>query len=166
MSNNKQQHQQQYATADSRRQHPQTRLQDDGSASASSKTQQQQQCLEYFGDTDKTRPRHLCTHSTAELLNRLRSLRLRHCCERSALGAIHNEALDTVLRGGAQCVQTLTDLLEADSLAERVTCEMNDILLRYDCRQLYSIKHGCRDCKVWTNVSFKICKNMDLILCP
>lgn len=128
---------------------------------------QQQQCLDYFGDTEANSPAQVCataaittkttttstsssSHKTTptDIISRLRHLRLRHCCERTVLSALHNDALAQVRRGGADCVRTLSDLLQADALADRITCEMNDILLRYDCRQTYSIKHGCLDCKV------------------
>lgn len=109
---------------------------------------QQPQCLDYFGDTDANKPAQLCAAPKAAIVERLRELRLRHCCERTALSALHNEALADVRAGGADCERRLHDLMDADTLAERVTCELNDILVRYDCRQLYSIKHGCLDCKV------------------
>lgn len=109
---------------------------------------QLQQCLDYFGDNEDSSPAQLCKKSSRDITTKLRTLRLRHCCERTAMDAIHNEALAIVKQGGPACVRTLTDLLDADALASRITCELNEILLRYDCRQLYSIKHGCRDCKV------------------
>lgn len=109
------------------------------------------ECLYYFGETAASSPVQLCA-APKNITESLRSLRLRHCCERTALSALHNEALADVRAGGSDCVRRLRDLLEADALAERVTCELNDILVRYDCRQLYSIKHGCLDCKVSTNV--------------
>lgn len=109
---------------------------------------QLQQCLDYFGDNEDSSPAQLCKKSSRDITTKLRTLRLKHCCERTAMDAIHNEALAMVKQGGPACVRTLTDLLDADALASRITCELNEILLRYDCRQLYSIKHGCRDCKV------------------
>lgn len=111
-------------------------------------SKQLHQCLDYFGDNEESSPAQLCKKSSRDIATKLRTLRLRHCCERTTISAIHNEALATVLQGGVACINTLTDLLDADALASRITCELNEILLRYDCRQLYSIKHGCRDCKV------------------
>lgn len=108
------------------------------------------QCLDYFGDSsaDST-PQQLClVAKKTDITARLRSLRLRHCCERNVLSAIRNEVLEKVLKGGTECEEHLKDLQDADELADRVTCELNRILVRYDCRQLYSIKHGCLDCKV------------------
>lgn len=108
---------------------------------------EKQQCLDYFGDNDES-PAQICKKSSRDIATKLRSLRLRHCCERTAYSAIHIDALTNVYKGGSECIRTLTDLQDADSLASRITCELNEILVRYDCRQLYSIKHGCRDCKV------------------
>lgn len=113
---------------------------------------EKQQCLDYFGDNEESSPAQICKKSSRDIIaTKLRSLRLRHCCERSAFSAIHNDALVDIYKGGSDCIRTLNDLLDADALASRITCELNEILVRYDCRQLYSIRHGCRDCKVSGN---------------
>lgn len=122
-----------------------------------------EQCLDYFGDgSGDSSPTQLCAAARkTDITVRLRSLRLRHCCERNALSAIRNEVLDKVLAGGDECLEHLRDLQKADELADRVTCELNRILVRYDCRQLYSIKHGCLDCKVsdnWRWLHIRDCK--------
>lgn len=109
---------------------------------------EKQQCLDYLGDHKDTSPAQICKKSQREISTILRTLRLRHCCERNAYSALHNHALNSVLSGGNECERALNDLLDADQLASRITCELNEILIRYDCRQSYSIKHGCRDCKV------------------
>ncbi len=115
---------------------------------------EKQQCLDYFGDNEESSPAQICKKSSRDITTKLRSLRLRHCCERSAFSAIHSDALVAIYKGGYDCIRTLNDLLDADALASRITCELNEILVRYDCRQLYSIKHGCRDCKVSLKIEY------------
>lgn len=114
-----------------------------------SRLQDKQQCLHYLGDRNETSPEHICKSPRDTIETKLRSLRLRHCCERTALSALHNEAFNAVLNNGSSvCIKTLKDLMETDSLAARITCEFTEILIRYDCRQSYSIIHHCEDCKV------------------
>ncbi|XP_017464488.1 PREDICTED: uncharacterized protein LOC108357916 [Rhagoletis zephyria] len=110
--------------------------------------QKEQQCLDYLGDTEETSPVHLCTFkSPAELAAQLRSLRLRHCCERNVFSALHTVALNATLSGGVECVRILMDIMDLDLLATRITCELAEILFRFDCRQVYSLIHQCGDCK-------------------
>lgn len=123
-------------------------LKDNNNIKMEKRLNEKQQCLDYFGDNEESSPAQLCKKSSRDIATKLRSLRLRHCCERSAFSAIHMDALANVFKGGSDCIRTLNDLMDADALASRITCELNEILVRYDCRQLYSIKHGCRDCKV------------------
>lgn len=106
------------------------------------------QCLDYLGDNDEYSPSQICKKSSSDIETKLKSIRLRHCCERDVLSALHNEAYFDVLNGGAGCVRRLTDLVEADSLAARITCEFMEILVRYDCGHRYSMIHHCGDCKV------------------
>ncbi|GAB0086270.1 uncharacterized protein DMENIID0001_002930 [Sergentomyia squamirostris] len=107
----------------------------------------QQQCLDYIGDNEESSPAQICKKSSRDIETKLRALRLRHCCERSAISALHSQALEDVLNGGAKCNRLLNDLLENDALATRITCEFTEILVRYDCRQPYSIINHCEDCK-------------------
>lgn len=110
---------------------------------------EKQQCLDYLGDDQlASSPQQICKKSPSEIISILRTLRLRHCCERNAYSALHNDGMAAVFGGGKQCETTLTNLIDADALASRITCGLNEILFRYDCRQVYSIKHGCDDCKV------------------
>ncbi|XP_054740828.1 uncharacterized protein LOC129246218 [Anastrepha obliqua] len=110
--------------------------------------QKEQQCLDYLGDTEETSPAHLCTFkSPGELAARLRSLRLHHCCERNVFSALHTVALNATLSGGVECVRILMDVMDLDVLATRITCELAEILFRFDCRQVYSQIHQCDDCK-------------------
>lgn len=108
------------------------------------------QCLDYLGDNDEYSPSQICKKSSSDIETKLKSIRLRHCCERDVLSALHNEAYFDVLNGGAGCVKRLNDLVEADSLAARITCEFMEILVRYDCGHRYSLIHHCGDCKVST----------------
>lgn len=108
------------------------------------------QCLDYLGDNDEYSPSQICKKSSSDIETKLKSIRLRHCCERDVLSALHNEAYGDVRNGGAGCVKRLTDLMEADSLAARITCEFMEILVRYDCGHRYSLIHHCGDCKVST----------------
>uniref|UniRef100_A0A1B0CHM1 Putative mucin-5ac-like protein n=2 Tax=Lutzomyia longipalpis TaxID=7200 RepID=A0A1B0CHM1_LUTLO len=107
----------------------------------------QQQCLDYIGDNEESSPAQICKKSSRDIETKLRALRLRHCCERSAISALHSQALEDVLKGGIKCNRLLNDLLETDALATRITCEFTEILVRYDCRQPYSIINHCEDCK-------------------
>ncbi|EDW01663.1 GH21564 [Drosophila grimshawi] len=110
--------------------------------------QQQQQCLDYLGDAAETSPQHLCgLRSPGQLLARLRTLRLRHCCERSVFSALHTLALNATLSDRNDCIRLLSDLLDVDALANRITCELAEILFRFDCRQVYSLVNQCDDCK-------------------
>lgn len=110
---------------------------------------EKQQCLDYLGDDQLAfSPQKICKKSSDEIIGVLRTLRLRHCCERNAYSALHNDGLAVVLGGGKPCEITLKELIDADALASRITCGLNEILFRYDCRQVYSIKHGCEHCKV------------------
>ncbi|XP_055602562.1 uncharacterized protein LOC129751214 [Uranotaenia lowii] len=106
-----------------------------------------QQCLDYLGDNDELSPAQICKKSSQSIETKLRALRLRHCCERTVGSALHNEAYVAVLKGGSNCFKKLSDLLEIDTLAARITCEFTEVLVRYDCGQAYSIIHHCEDCK-------------------
>jgi hypothetical protein len=106
------------------------------------------QCLDYLGDNDEYSPSKICKKSSSDIETKLKSIRLRHCCERDVLSALHNEAYYDVLKGGAGCVRRLNELMETDSLAARITCEFMEILVRYDCGHRYSLIHHCGDCKV------------------
>lgn len=110
------------------------------------------QCLDYLGDNDEYSPSQICKKSSSDIETKLKSIRLRHCCERDVLSALHNEAYVNVLDGGAGCEKRLNDLMEADSLAARITCEFMEILVRYDCGHHYSLIHHCGDCKVSTSL--------------
>ncbi|XP_052838982.1 LOW QUALITY PROTEIN: uncharacterized protein LOC128254162 [Drosophila gunungcola] len=110
--------------------------------------EEQQQCLEYLGDSAESSPQHLCgLRSPGHLLERLRVLRLRNCCERSVFSALHTLALNASLSDRSECVRVLSDLLDVDGLANRITCELAEILFRFDCRQVYSLINQCDDCK-------------------
>lgn len=110
---------------------------------------EKQQCLEYLGDHMDNSPEKLCKNSQQEITNKIRTLRLKYCCERNVYSSLHNEGLIDVINGGKGCINTLKNLIDSDALASRITCGLNEILFRYDCRQVYSIKHNCYDCKVW-----------------
>lgn len=112
------------------------------------------QCLDYLGDNDEYSPSQICKKSSSDIETKLKSIRLRHCCERDVLSALHNEAYFDVKDGGAGCLKRLTDLMEADSLAARITCEFMEILGRYDCGHRYSLIHDCGTCKVSTETFF------------
>ncbi|XP_030386405.1 uncharacterized protein LOC115633116 [Scaptodrosophila lebanonensis] len=110
--------------------------------------QQQQQCLDYLGDAAETSPQHLCSlKAPSQLLTRLRQLRLRNCCERSVFSALHTLALNATLSDSEECERILGNLLDVDALANRITCELAEILFRFDCRQMYSLINQCDDCK-------------------
>ncbi|XP_049296954.1 uncharacterized protein LOC125770925 [Anopheles funestus] len=106
-----------------------------------------QQCLDYLGDNEELSPAQICKKSSQSIETKLKTLRLRHCCERTVGSALHNAAYADVLYGGTNCTGRLTELLETDALAARITCEFTEVLIRYDCGQPYSIIHHCEDCK-------------------
>jgi hypothetical protein len=113
------------------------------------------QCLDYLGgDNDEYSPSKICIKSSSDIETKLKSIRLRHCCERDVASALHNEAYYEVLNGGAACKMRLNELIEIDSLAARITCEFMEILARYDCGHRYSLIHHCGDCKVSTHPLF------------
>uniref|UniRef100_A0A182I6M9 Uncharacterized protein n=1 Tax=Anopheles arabiensis TaxID=7173 RepID=A0A182I6M9_ANOAR len=107
-----------------------------------------QQCLDYLGDNEELSPAQICKKSSQSIETKLQTLRLRHCCERTVGSALHNAAYADVLHGGPGCTGRLTELLETDALAARITCEFTEVLIRYDCGQPYSIIHHCEDCKM------------------
>lgn len=114
------------------------------------------QCLDFLGDNDEYSPSQICKKSSSDIETKLKSIRLRHCCERDVLSALHNTAYVDVLNGGADCNRRLNEILEADALAAKVTCEFTEILVRYDCGQAYSLIHHCGDCKVSINLKLLI----------
>lgn len=110
-------------------------------------TTKHQQCLDYLGGKRKHSSTVICNNTRNQIGNILTGLRLRHCYERSAISALHGDALNIVQNGGNECIRTLNDLIDTDTLANRITCEFNEIIIRYDCRQPYSLIHNCKDCK-------------------
>ena len=132
----------------------------------SSRSNDIQQCLDYLGDNDELSPAQICKKSSQFIETKLKTLRLRHCCERTVESALHNQAHDVVLKGGTGCVRTLNEVLETDALAARITCEFSEVLTRYDCKQIYSMKYHCNDCKVSRHQNFHcqhISRSMELI---
>lgn len=73
------------------------------------------------------------------------SIRLRHCCEHSVREAVPNA--DESLKDPQQCERHVRDLLELDAFVAKVTCQFEQILLRYDCYQNYSV-NNCQKCQV------------------
>lgn len=91
-----------------------------------------------------------CRLSGLALRRALAGMRLRHCREHTVLDSLQTDAL----RGGTLCRRAVADLMEADVLAARISCEFNEVLVRYDCDQPYSIITHCEDCKVSTIQTF------------
>jgi hypothetical protein len=118
------------------------------------------QCLDYLeGDNnnnynnnnnknDENSPSKICIKSSSDIETKLKTIHLRHCCERDVASALHNDAYNDVLNGGNSCKMRLNELIEVDKLAERLTCEFMEILVRYDCGHRYSLIHDCGVCKV------------------
>ncbi|XP_034239066.1 uncharacterized protein LOC117643988 [Thrips palmi] len=99
------------------------------------------QCLRYLHESDKEK---LCS-SMSEA--RLAEFRLRHCCEHSVANSLTPEALKAVLSSSTQCLHYLGTLLDLDALAARLSCEFGEILSRFDCDHLYSVKYRCTHCQ-------------------
>lgn len=81
----------------------------------------------------------------------LSGLRLRHCCEHTALNALapgDGGPLEEVLGGNDGCRVAIGKLLAVDALAARLHCEFGEVLARYDCGQPYSVIYNCTHCKV------------------
>lgn len=119
-----------------------------------------QECLSYLGEANEFSPEKLCkSHGDIKKfeslkIENLKSYRLKHCCERDVLSSLTNENYNLVINDGkrkfseADCIRVLKDLIETDQLASRITCELTEILVRYDCKQPYSLIHQCEDCRV------------------
>lgn len=73
------------------------------------------------------------------------SIRLRHCCEHSVQDAVPDVA--AYLDDEQQCEKSVKHLLELDAFIAKVTCQFEQILLRFDCQQNYSVS-SCESCKV------------------
>lgn len=103
------------------------------------------QCLEYLQELhieevcgDKKYP------DSKSRRDKLRGLRMRHCCEHAVDSALPEAAFD----GGSVCKKHLESLFQVDQIASRLSCNHADLLVRYDCSQNFSIAHDCQDCKV------------------
>ncbi|XP_063697816.1 uncharacterized protein LOC134828759 [Culicoides brevitarsis] len=106
-----------------------------------------QECLSYLGEANEFSPEYLCKRKSS-IETQLRNLRLRHCCERDALSALHYQAYLDVIKGNeSMCVKRIKDLIETDQLASRITCELTEILTRFDCKKPYSLINHCDDCR-------------------
>jgi hypothetical protein len=130
--------------------HPNNDNRNNNGINMENRLHENRQCLEYLGDNDEYSPSTICKKSSSDIdiETKLKSIRLRHCCERDVLSALHNEAYYEVLSRGPDCIPRLTELMNADILAARITCEFMEILVRYDCGHRYSLIHQCGDCKV------------------
>ncbi|XP_058800394.1 uncharacterized protein LOC131669501 [Phymastichus coffea] len=80
----------------------------------------------------------------------LSGIRLKHCCEHAVVNALspgRGGTLEAVLAGGDACARVLDTILQVDLLAARLQCEFEEVLVRYDCGQTYSVIHNCTHCK-------------------
>ncbi|XP_071442485.1 NALCN channel auxiliary factor 2 [Hetaerina americana] len=107
-------------------------------SSGGSANQTTTQCLYYLEEMAQGEA------ACAEGEGRLKALHLKHCCESSVWSALPPEA-----RGGGTeiCTASVRSILEADDLSRRITCEFDNVLDRYDCGQVYSVRFGCDNCK-------------------
>ncbi|CAB0040657.1 unnamed protein product [Trichogramma brassicae] len=128
-------------------------------AAAASAASAPDQCLFYLEESHK---RDVCRQDFGTSASRsyanarenrywyLKGLRLRHCCEQSAVHALAPGKLgplEAVLEGGPGCSEALDKLLAVDQMAARLHCEFEEVLARYDCGQVYSVQHNCNHCK-------------------
>lgn len=79
------------------------------------------------------------------------SIRLRHCCEHSVRDTVPKA--DEFLNNRQQCERHVNELLELDAFVAKVTCQFEQVLLRYDCQQNYSV-NNCEKCRVRTYLKF------------
>lgn len=107
-----------------------------------------QECLSYLGEANEFSPEYLCKRKSS-IETQLKNLRLKHCCERDALSALHYQAYLDVIKGSESvCIKRIKDLIDTDQLASRITCELTEILTRFDCKKHYSLINHCDDCRV------------------
>ncbi|KAB0798142.1 hypothetical protein PPYR_09135 [Photinus pyralis] len=100
------------------------------------------QCLQYLEESHKD---EVCGRGSSPDRRRraLQGLHMHHCCEH----AVDTAMPESALQDDETCRHLLDALLEVDALAARISCELAEVLTRYDCGQTYSIAHHCDDCK-------------------
>lgn len=99
------------------------------------------QCLEYV------RPElipEMCPDDRTAYLRpgRLSRYRLRHCCHHTVESVVQKPYDDR-----SSCVEQVNEAMLMDSIAAAMSCQFNEVLARYDCKQKYSAK-SCDLCKV------------------
>ncbi|XP_050056390.1 putative uncharacterized protein DDB_G0277255 [Aphis gossypii] len=72
---------------------------------------------------------------------RLSRFRLRHCCHHTVESVVQQPYADK-----ESCVDQVNKALDMDDIAAAMSCQFNEVLARYDCKQKYSAK-SCDSCK-------------------
>ncbi|XP_060836301.1 putative uncharacterized protein DDB_G0277255 [Rhopalosiphum padi] len=72
---------------------------------------------------------------------RLSRYRLRHCCHHTVESVVQQPYADK-----ESCVDQVNKALDMDDIAAAMSCQFNEVLARYDCKQKYSAK-SCDSCK-------------------
>ncbi|XP_022163045.1 uncharacterized protein LOC111028627 [Myzus persicae] len=72
---------------------------------------------------------------------RLSRYRLRHCCHHTVESVVQQPYADK-----ESCVDQVNKALDMDDIAAAMSCQFNEVLVRYDCNQKYSAK-SCDSCK-------------------
>lgn len=73
---------------------------------------------------------------------RLSRYRLRHCCHHTVESVVQKPYNDRT-----SCVEQVNEAVSMDSIAAAMSCQFDEVLARYDCKQKYSAK-SCDSCKV------------------
>lgn len=82
---------------------------------------------------------------------RLSRYRLRHCCHHTVESVVQQPYVDK-----ESCVDQVNKALDMDDIAAAMSCQFNEVLARYDCKQKYSAK-SCDSCKVSRSDVVKLC---------
>ncbi|VVC43447.1 Frizzled domain [Cinara cedri] len=98
------------------------------------------QCLEYV------RPElmpEMCPSDPIAYIRpgRLSRYRLRHCCHHTVESVVQRPYRDR-----SSCVERVNEAMRMDSVAAAMSCQFDEVLARYDCKQQYSAK-TCDSCK-------------------
>jgi len=103
------------------------------------------QCLHYLNET---KIEMVCSLEPYWLRNSLANLHLQHCYEFRVLDVMSPELMQSVVKGGQDCVKLLNQLRAVDDTAADISCDFADVLRRFDCQQPYTAKFNCTHCKV------------------
>jgi len=88
---------------------------------------------------------------------RLSRYRLRHCCHHTVESVVQQPYVDK-----DSCVDQVNKALDMDDIAAAMSCQFNEVLARYDCKQKYSAK-SCDSCKVSRLYVGRVCIRINIV---